>query len=336
MAGNEKIHELTVVVRAALPHWGIESDSSVELLKFRENAVFAIEAPDRERYVIRLHRPGYHSDRALRSELEWITALADSGFPVPRVHRGLDGTWFAIVSDSYSNLDYRCDLLEWIEGVPLGVSENPSIERSLEEVADIYRTLGRLAARLHALSGAWSRPTDFERHSWDESGCLGASALWGSFVNLKSLTDSERNLLIRAAQLATERLRDFGKGPERYGLIHADLVPDNVLRSRDRMSVIDFDDAGFGWYVWEFVTAVFFLHDTPAYEPALTAMISGYREIRDLPAADLAILPTLTVVRGLVYLGWFCTRSETETARTLVHPITRRTLELAARLLDDA
>ena len=110
-------------------------------------------------------------------------------------------------------------------------------------------------------------------------------------------------------------------------------MPENVLRDEDRLTVIDFDDAGFGWYLWEFVTAVFFLQETPAYEPALRSMILGYRESRALNDADLAVIPDLLVIRGLVYLGWFHTRRETDTAKEMALPITRLTVDLAKQLL---
>ena len=35
-------------------------------------------------YLLRLHWPGYHSDGAVDSELEWLNALCDVGLPVPQ------------------------------------------------------------------------------------------------------------------------------------------------------------------------------------------------------------------------------------------------------------
>ena len=68
--------------RRALAAWGIRAES-LELLKYRENAVFRVVAQDGRQYALRIHRAGYHSDAELRSELEWMRALSEDGFDVP-------------------------------------------------------------------------------------------------------------------------------------------------------------------------------------------------------------------------------------------------------------
>ena len=313
----------------------MDEATTLALLKFRENAVFSATCPDGRRFALRLHRPGYHSDAALESELQWIEALREQDFPVPPVIRNAKGGLLTSVPSRSGKCVYQCDLLGWVAGQTIGQSET---RQSLapDEAAETYRLLGTLAARLHVLSAAWNRPSSFTRHSWDEQGCVGPDALWGDFSELNSLSAANVALLRRAAALAFSRLRAYGKGPDRFGLIHADLIPDNVLRDGDRLTLIDFDDAGFGWYLWEFATAVFFLKETPMYELALNSMIDGYRETRALSAADLAVLPDLFVIRGLVYLGWFHTRRETDTARQMAAPISRLTVDLATQLLADA
>ena len=39
-------------------------------------------------------------------------------------------------------------------------------------------------------------------------------------------------------------------------MIHADMHSQNVLIQEDKLSVIDFDDAGFGWYGFDLAVAV--------------------------------------------------------------------------------
>ena len=77
--------ELANIARLALPAWGLADEASLRLLKYRENAVFSVSMNGSPAYVLRVHRRGYHSDSALRSELAWMTALNSQGIPTPRV-----------------------------------------------------------------------------------------------------------------------------------------------------------------------------------------------------------------------------------------------------------
>jgi Ser/Thr protein kinase RdoA (MazF antagonist) len=56
--------------------------------------------------------------------------------------------------------------------------------------------------------------------------------------------------------------------------------------------------------MFEIATAVFDLIDTPALEPCLNSLVSGYREQRALPDEHLAMLPAFFLARLLSYLGW--------------------------------
>lgn len=50
-------------------------------------------------------------------------------------------------------------------------------------------------------------------------------------------------------------LARLGQDPAGYGLIHADLDPDNVLDHDGRARPIDFDDASWGHYALDLAIA---------------------------------------------------------------------------------
>src|SRR3989304_939027 len=74
-----QIAALTELARLALPAWGLSTETPIELLAERENAVFVITTNDRKRFVLRVHRAGYHSDAQLRSQVAWARALQRDG-----------------------------------------------------------------------------------------------------------------------------------------------------------------------------------------------------------------------------------------------------------------
>ena len=75
---------LDALATEAVSHWNGEV---IRMLSNRENAVFEVRVPI-GRAALRLHRIGYQSDAAIRSELWWCAALAASGAAVPAAQTG--------------------------------------------------------------------------------------------------------------------------------------------------------------------------------------------------------------------------------------------------------
>lgn len=296
----------------AIPHWDIDC-VQVEPIKVRENAVFAVHTADRRRLVLRVHRLGYHSDESLRSELTWMKALAASGIEVPQVVPSRSGNAFEHVACDGVPGPRQVDVFEWIEGAQLG-----SVEQGLADdpqwVERTYGIVGELAARMHNQSCAWQAPAAFQRHSWCDEGLAGEKPLWGRFWELEGLQPQQRTLFEQLRARLTRDLARFGKTADRFGLIHADLIPENILIDGDRLRIIDFDDAGFGWHLFEIATSLYFIRRDRLYETARDALIAGYRRHRALPDEHLRLLPMFLAARGTTYLGWVHTRKGEATA----------------------
>lgn len=319
---------------AALPHWGLQG-SELELIKYRENAVFRAIAPDGEQYALRIHRHGYHSDDELRSELQWMAALDVDGIAVPTLVPDTAGHLFHRVESAGVPEPRQVDLFEWVEGSQLG-----SVEEGLGDasaVARVYHTIGGLAARLHNQAVQWRLPPGFTRHAWDAEGLVGETPFWGRFWELAALSTEQRELLLAARQRVQRELSAYAGDPanaDRYSLIHADFVAENLMVCGEEVRLIDFDDAGFGWHLFELATALYFEMGEPHYPQAYEALIAGYREHRSLADGQLAYMPLFFMARSFTYLGWVHTRSETQTARELTPMLVARCCDLAREYLE--
>lgn len=326
MSAGDKLDRMRRIAAEGLHHWNL-AGASLYLLKHRENAVFRVDAND-DRYALRVHRPGYHSNDALRSELQWMDALADAGIDVPRIVPTATGQPFALSETPDMAVPVQIDLFEWIEGRQLGSVET-GLSGDRRNIYGTYHTLGELAAALHDHSENWIPPPWFVRHAWDEDGLAGERPLWGRFLDLACLSPEERKLLSAARDRAYQDFGTLSKSPATYGLIHADFSPENVLVDGERLRLIDFDDAGFGWHSFELVTPLFFLMEEPYFEEARDAVISGYRRKRRLDEEQLACFPLFLLARAFTYLGWVHTRPETETARKLTPMLVQTSCKLA-------
>lgn len=319
------------LAREALDCWSF-TGADLRLIKQRENAVFAVTTGEGERYALRIHRAGYHTDAELNSELEWMRALNKFGVRTPGVVPAADGALFQTICVPSIPEARQVDVLGWVDGEAIG-----SIEDGVEDIAVVapsYRLVGRLVARMHQFAREWALPAGFTRHAWDEEGLLGEEPWWGRFWELEVLNSSQRDLLQRASKAARFELNAYGTGADRYGLIHADPLPENFLRGADgEIRVIDFDDGGFGWFIFDFATAMFFHLGEPWFDELLGAMLAGYREVKELPPELEARLPLFLLLRGFSYLGWAHTRKETDTARELTPMLVEGVTALASDYL---
>ena len=319
--------------KTALPRWGLEG-AELELMKHRENTVMRVTTASGERYAMRIHRLGYRDDADLHSELLWLDSLRKAGIATTEAVRALDGSLFASVATEALSEGRQVDLLSWVPGSAIGsIEEGVALHGA--ELTAVYQSAGELAARIHNHGQAWQRPPGFSRLSWDESGFFGTSgSVCGYYGDLAELTADQLELLDQARDISAAALAGFGKAPDRYGLVHGDMLPENLFYDGTELRLIDWDDTGFGWHVYDFATALFAHLGRETFEPALSAMVEGYRRHRPLPDEHLAMLPILIMARALSYVGWAHTRRET--AGELTPLIIEVSCMLAQQLVDSS
>lgn len=322
---------LYALAQAALDHWpGTYSD--LTLIKYRENAVFSAMRDGVTKIALRVHRLDYHSDASLRSELQWVRCLAEAGLGVPDILLTTGGEELALVATPDLPQPRQVDMLGWLNGKPIGSIEL-GLDGTPEQQGALYHAVGILAARLHQRTKAWPLPAGFTRHAWDHEGLIGPQPFWGPFLELDGLTPFHRAKILRAVEESRLEMERYGRSTENFGLIHADFVPENIIVNDGRLHLIDFDDCGFGWYMFEIATALYFHIGTPNFHVLRDNMIAGYASVLPLSDADLRMIEVFLFLRSTTYLGWVHTRSETETAREMKDYFIERTMLLADALL---
>lgn len=326
---EDQVEALRGLAQRALGAWN-RSGCRAFLLKYRENAVFRVVDEAAPIGVLRVHRPGYRSDAAIRSEVAWVRSLAASGFETPTIFDCEDGDVLVTRCSDGVPEPRQCDLMAWVDGSPLGSLER-GVDLDAEMLRDTYRRIGELAARLHEHAAAWEHPADFERPCWDIDALIGESPAFGRFWETDLLSSEQRSVLLRARDRAREHLA--GIGPARQ-LIHGDLIPDNVLVDGDHLHVIDFDDCGWSWRLCELVTSVFPLLTSGGFETGLAGYLEGYRSVREYPDEELEYLTSLVVARGLSYLGWPIGRPEIHSQRRGFQQFAAAACELAAAYVE--
>ncbi len=324
---TEVAERLRPVTTKALEEYGLSPRSTLTLINVSENATFAVDDPDEGvRTILRVHRHGYHDGAAIASELDWLDALReDAGVLTPHVIPTSSGERVLAIKEKSRRDPRHVVHFQFLPG------SEP--EETGPDLPDSFEMLGSITARMHDHVKRWRRPHGFTRFAWDYDGAFGEVARWGRWQDGVAVGAAEKEILGRVDSVLQKRLNRIGSGPHRYGLIHADLRLANLLAHDGEVAVIDFDDCGWGWYLYDFGTAVSFFEHDPRVPELTDAWVRGYRSVRKLPAEDEAEIPTFVMMRRLLLVAWIGSHSGTDLAKNMGAEFTATSCELAERYL---
>ena len=321
----EVLTELERMVARGLSCWGLDPATAIRLLNVSENATFALTDPlNARRLVLRVHRVGYCTAQEIRSELAWISALRHEGvIETAAPIAGSNGELVQTLEAPSGRPSRHAVAFEWVPGAEpdAGVGTIRWFER-----------LGELSAKMHAHARSWTLPPGFCRRRWDLDAMVGTNGFWGSWRAAIGLESSGTATLERALEFIRQRIERFGTGPQRFGLVHADLRLANLLVSEPQLRIIDFDDCGFSWFLYDFASAVSFIEHEPIVPDLLRAWITGYRRVASLSTEELEEIPTFVVLRRILLTAWLASHAEIPFARQFGTDHTAGTIALAERL----
>ena len=328
---NQLLERLHHLANESLVLWPLEAGACARLINVSENATYLVEQPSGAKAVLRVHREGYHSRNAISWELAWMRALrAEGGVFAPLPIVGCDGV--EIQSGMVEGLAHPryMVLFEFVEG------NEPDESQDLREP---FHQLGEICARTHIHSISWPRGEGFERLIWDEAHIFHPRIIWGDWRVAPGVGKAEREVLECQERVLRHRLRNYGKGQEVFGLIHADmrlanlLIPDNHNKHDNAPRLIDFDDCGLGWYLYDFAAGISFIEDHPDIPDLLSCWLQGYESVRPLRQQDKDEIESFIMLRRMALLAWIGSHMETGLAQEMAPHFAKVSAELAENYL---
>lgn len=300
-----------------LQAYDLPSSTRITPIRFTNNAVFQVETGARgdghspgERFVLRLHRPGYRTPMQTQSELMYLASLAAAtGIRVPQPVPARDGALVvpAPVDRPEGNGDVagerrHADLLTWVEGTVLRPGDGLD-ERGVTR-------LGETLGRLHAFAAQYELPAGNNLPRWDAVGLFtehssfrpGPTEQW-----MRGRLAEDRLLFQEVAERTGAVLETLGQSREVWGVIHADYILGNSRFAGPddpHPGIIDFDDCGWGCFLYDLCPLLGNLSDYDTFPALRRAFLSGYRRVRPLPEAWEPYFPLLMAARHAVSCLW--------------------------------
>lgn len=278
----------------ALADYPIE-EPRLSFIAHGENTTFRVDSGD-ARFLMRVHRPNRHgrgvdSRVAVGSELTWLAALqADTDLSVPTPIRARGGQRTTVADGRV------CSVLGWQNG-----RMRAARPRSVH-----FQRLGGVLARLHEHASVWAPPAGFVRMRWDWETFFGNTMEYGgvSAAGCWDLVPAPvRTRFDEVARRMRTVMAGLGSEPDVFGLIHADLHLENALFDGDVVRLIDFDDCGFGYWLYDIAVPLWEYRGRADYAAIREALLDGYGERRELP--DLTHLDDFIATRDVAFGLWF-------------------------------
>jgi Ser/Thr protein kinase RdoA (MazF antagonist) len=205
---------------------------------------------DGETFVLRITPPNAEIDAsAIHAVLNWLSYLAahDASVPYPIVSLGGSLTESVV-------LDHEPYILAVFKKANGTLAEDLFPECWSD---DLSVALGHAVGKMHAISRNY-HPDDksLQRPAWNEiSNCFNPSAK----------LDDHYGLVAQKQQEIQSIVQSLSRDDDSYGLIHTDLHFANFIVdvSTHGVTIIDFDDCAYGWYVMDI--AMLLLDSTVLY-----------------------------------------------------------------------
>ena len=212
--------------------------SDPEPLAHGDNYVF--EAKHQQTPVIlRLTHSLHRSLELIHAELDWVSALHDSGISVAPARTAPDGRQVIPVDDHHHGAFYAV----CFERAAGNVSESDAVD--LHE-RDLMFHWGRLLGQLHAHSRSFA-PRVRPRPPWD--------AQDRPFIEQHLPDDPELRSRWQSLQ---QRLGALPRSAQHYGLIHGDLAMWNFACAGERLTAFDFDSCMYAWFAYDIVICLYY------------------------------------------------------------------------------
>ena len=321
-----QLDQLVVPLNESLKLWDIPNDSKVSLCNISENFTYLVEGSNQFKAILRVHRENYHTEHAIECELYWKDVLKKSEIvQAPSHFIGKNGRAVQLLhSPSLENTKFLV-LFEFVEG------KHPDENGDLTQH---FNLLGKSAARMHIHSLGWEIPENFSRKNWDLNTIFGNNAIWGNWRDAPQVTSNVKDVLELVESKIKQRLEIYGQDCSRFGLIHSDMRLANLIVDHQLTWIIDFDDCGFGWYLYDFAAGISFMETDTRIPKLKQVWLDGYLSERQLAQVDIDEIDTFVMLRRMALLAWIGSHSESTEPKALADGFAKGTAELGSKYLN--
>jgi Ser/Thr protein kinase RdoA (MazF antagonist) len=278
------------IINELAEKYGISYDELEPITGGYQNLIFEFIQNDKP-YIFRISDSIIRSEEKIKSELEWCVYLLGHGVPLSRPLKSLTG--HLTETAGRGGVKMTATLFEKAPGIKMSY---PEYLNSIE----VFKQLGQITGKIHKASKTYTSP-NIKRNDWSENYYL------KNLYNYIPKTETD-------IRIAYERLMmDFtllNYNENSFGLIHGDINVWNFCISENQITLFDFDECQYSWFVEDIAIQLFYTvypfgddSITERQEIAdkfMSYFMSGYYSENDLDDYWIKKIPEFLKLRELI------------------------------------
>lgn len=216
------------------------STESLKLLGSFENYVYEGDR-NSESYILRLTHSSHRSTNMVLGELEWINHLANNGVSVAKPLYSINGK---LAEEIFIDNDYFIvSLFEKAKGELLRRSNPEEFNR------DLIVEWGKVIGQMHRVTKNFQPSREeFKRPQWHED----------ELMDFEKYLPVEDKKIVDIGSRLLEYLNKLPMTLDDYGLIHTDVHSGNFFVDEGKITVFDFDDCSYQWFISDIAIALYY------------------------------------------------------------------------------
>lgn len=261
-----------------------------------ENYIYGFDKEGKS-YIVRVSHSSHRTIDEVKSEIDFLYYLAFNGANVSTPILTKNNELVEKIECPDESYFIVCSFTK-AEGKP------PSRKNATDKM---YYNYGKTIGMFHSLTKNYVESDGIiKRYNWDQDLLI----LNGD----KYLPESDKIIIDRLNEVIKE-INSLEKNKDNFGLIHTDVHMGNFFVKNDELTVFDFDDAAYQYFVSDIAIALYYLifmaneEDQFALADRLmTHFMKGYLEANRLPKEDYLKIPLFLKLREIIiYLVIFRT-----------------------------
>ena len=235
------------VLETAATRFGTQKNALYKFPEYEGAANLVYEYKKNETpLILRITFTPERTPGQILGELDFVTYLSDHGVNVSRPVPSLAGKLVETVQAA----GHPFHIVSFIKGKGMRVPDNGYRYRTDAPIEEYFQNWGHVLGQMHALTKNYhptseenSRPTWFDLHK-------------SRLAPIDQLPDRLHRVKAKSQSLLGE-IRALPKDKNAFGLIHGDFNDGNftVDYSNGDITVFDFDDSCYFWFMYEIATA---------------------------------------------------------------------------------
>ncbi|MBS0289765.1 MAG: phosphotransferase [Proteobacteria bacterium] len=322
-----KVKRLRALAEIALGDYPIKV-RSIEFIKLSANAIFRVTDNKNKQFQLRINPKIFHNEPAIYEEIKWLNHIKNkTNILVPTPIKNNYGKFAIECFHPMMSSPRFCTLFEWLPGKTKWKTINESYALNLGKLISQLQESGRHLNIKH-------------RIYWNADSLVGTSkAKFYNIEKLHDVTPNQQKLITQARKVTHHKLKQYEKlHKEKYGLIHGDMQPNNILVNKGKYAVIDFDDCGMGLYGVDLGTALCaFEHvaegnERKNFQSLQDSLLHGYAEHMPLTQQDINLLPYFMLSIKLMTIAWLEIRRDNPQVRGYYQIAVNRAIEFYKKI----